>query len=76
MSAEFTEYIEEIENAKKFLEKHKDDQKLRGLLTKLRKSNKIHSQKWAILFDYMYDHYNYECMNTSITTGLSYLVSD
>lgn len=76
MNTNFEEYIEEIQNAKKFLDKHKEDQKLRCLLVKLKKSNKMHSQKWAILFDYMYDHYNYECMNSSITTGLSYLVSD
>jgi hypothetical protein len=76
MNTNFEEYIEEIQNAKKFLDKHKEDQKLRCLLAKLKKSNKMHSQKWAILFDYMYDHYNYECMNSSITTGLSYLVSD
>jgi len=71
---EFEEYCAEIEKAKKFLDAHKEDQKLRGLLTKLKKSNKQQSQKWAILFDYMYDHYNKECMNTSITTGLCYLV--
>ena len=74
MSAEMMDYIEEITLAKKFLDKHKDDDKLRGLLTKLKKSNKMHSQKWAILFDYMYDHYKDECMNSSVTTGLSYLV--
>ena len=72
--ANLDEYISEIEKAKKFLEEHKDDQKLRCLLTKLKKSNKSSSQKWAILFDYLYDHYNAACMYSSITTGLSYLV--
>lgn len=67
-------YKEEIEYAQRFLNKHKDDTELRNFLKMVKASKEIHSQKWSMVFDYMYDHYKDECMHTSITTGLSYLV--
>ena len=67
-------FEEEVKLAQKFLEKHKDDKDLIQFLAAVRASNDIHSQKWSMVFDYMYEHYKKECMETSITTGLSYLV--
>ena len=67
-------FEEEVKLAQKFLEKHKDDKDLIQFLSAVRASNDIHSQKWSMVFDYMYEHYKKECMETSITTGLSYLV--
>ena len=67
-------YKEEIEYAQRFLNKHNDGTELRDFLKMVKASKEIHSQKWSMVFDYMYDHYKDECMHTSITTGLSYLV--
>ena len=67
-------FEEEVKLAQEFLEKHKDDKDLIQFLAAVRASNDIHNQKWSMVFDYMYEHYKKECMETSITTGLSYLV--
>ncbi len=72
-SNDIENYKEEIKLAEKFLNKHKEDQELRDFLSKVRKANTIYSQKWSMIFDYMYEHYKNECMNTTICTGLTYL---
>ena len=71
ISVEKFEY--EINLAQRFLKKHQDDKELFEFLKKVKASNSIHSQKWSKIFDYMYDHYKKECMETSIVTGLGYL---
>ena len=74
MGAKMEDYVKEITYAQKFLEKHKEDIKLKQFLKMVKESKQIHSQKWSMIFDYMYENYHDECMNSSITTGLSYLV--
>lgn len=74
MGAKLEDFERDIKLAQNFLEKHKDDIKLKEFLKMVKSSKQIHSQKWSMIFDYMYDNYKDECMNTTITTGLSYLV--
>jgi hypothetical protein len=72
--ATLEDFEREVKNAQKFLKKHQDDVKLIQFLKYVKASKQINSQKWSMIFDYLYDNYKDECMNSTITTGLFYLV--
>lgn len=68
------EYAAEMATATKFLEEHPDPE-LKGLLGFLEKQEGLlHSDRWSIIYDYVYKYYNKEEIPSCLVTGLSYLV--
>ena len=68
------DYSTEVALAYTFLNIHNNDTKLRGLINQLKFTpGMLHSDKWSIIYDYLYDHYINDINVDGLVTGLSYI---
>lgn len=68
-------YTEEKNAAKEFLEKYGDDPIVQETINEIKNQGYLHSDRWSIVFDMIYDHFP-EYKGTKVATGLVYLVED
>jgi len=66
-------YMKQLSAAKNFLIEHDNDNKLVFLISGLKTSKKLHSQKYEDIYEYISFHYP---DNLNIVAGLCYLTEE
>jgi hypothetical protein len=68
-------YNEEKEEARKFLEKHKNYGIVQNTLATIKNKNLLHNDRWSIVYD-MIDEAFPQYIRTKVVTGIVYLVEE
>lgn len=70
------EYVAEMATATRFLQIH-NDKELEVLLEFIaNRKDLLHSDKWSIIYDYVYKYYDKEEVPDCLVTGLTYLTEN